>query len=65
MTRYYEPYIQNKMTEFYTERFSVCPNITSNFRTTVIFKSNVKQNNVSNKACSYVLELLLYQTSFV
>jgi hypothetical protein len=34
-----------KITEFYTEWFSVYPNITSKFRTFAIFKSLFKQNN--------------------
>jgi hypothetical protein len=34
-----------KIKEFYTERFSVYPNITSKFRTIAIFKSLIKQNN--------------------
>jgi hypothetical protein len=55
----------HKITEFYTEWFSVYPNITSKFRTFVIFKNCVKQNNDSNKTYRYVHELLLYQSSFV
>jgi hypothetical protein len=43
----------HKITEFYTEWFSVCPNITSKFRTIVIFKNWVKQNNDSNKTCRF------------
>jgi hypothetical protein len=39
----------HKITEFYTEWFSVYPNITSKFRTIAIFKNCVKQNNDSNK----------------
>jgi hypothetical protein len=34
-----------KITEFYTEWFSVYPNITTKFRTIAIFKNCVKQNN--------------------
>jgi hypothetical protein len=37
----------HKITEFYTELFSVYPNITSNFRTIATFKNCVKQNNDS------------------
>jgi hypothetical protein len=40
-----------KITEFYTEWFSVCPNIISKYRTIVIFRSFVTQNNDSNKIC--------------
>jgi hypothetical protein len=39
----------NKITEFYTEWFSVCPNITSKFRTIATLESFLKQNNDSNK----------------
>jgi hypothetical protein len=55
----------HKITEFYTERFSVYPNITSTFRTIAIFKNRVKQNNDSNKTYRYVHDLLQYQSSFV
>jgi hypothetical protein len=55
----------HKITEFYTEWFNVYPNTTSKFRTIVIFKNCVKQNNVSNKTYRYVHDLLLYQSSFV
>jgi hypothetical protein len=55
----------HKITEFYTEWFSVYPNITSKFRTISIFKNYVKQNNDSNKTDRYVYDLLLYQSSFV
>jgi hypothetical protein len=41
----------HKITELYTEWFSVYLNITSKFRTIVIFKNCVKQNNGSNKTC--------------
>jgi hypothetical protein len=54
----------HKITEFYTEWFSVYPNITLKFRT-IIFKNCVKQNNDSNKTYRYVHDLLLYQSSFV
>jgi hypothetical protein len=54
-----------KITEFYTEWFSVYPHITSKFRTIVIFKNCAKQNNDSNKTCRYVHDLLLYHSSFV
>jgi hypothetical protein len=35
----------NKIREFYTEWFRVCPNITSTFRIVAIFKSYIKENN--------------------
>jgi hypothetical protein len=54
-----------KITEFYTELFSVYHNITSKFRSIAIFKNYVKQNNDSNKTYRYVHDLLLYQSSFV
>jgi hypothetical protein len=54
-----------KITEFFTEWFSVYPNITSKFRTIAIFKNCFKQNNDSNKTYRYVHDLLLYQSSFV
>jgi hypothetical protein len=55
----------HKITEFYTEWFSVYPNITSKYRTIVIFENCVKQNNYSNKTCRYVRDILLYQSSFI
>jgi hypothetical protein len=55
----------HKITEFYTEWFSVYRNITWKFHTIVIFKNCVKQNNDSNKTYRYVHDLLLYQGSFV
>jgi hypothetical protein len=55
----------HKITEFYTELFSVYYNITSKFGTIfIIFKNCVKNNN-SNKTYKYVHDLLLYQNSFV
>jgi hypothetical protein len=54
----------HKITEFYTQCFSVYPDITSKFWTIAIFKNYVKQNNDSNKTYSYVHGLLLYQSSF-
>jgi hypothetical protein len=53
----------HKITEFYTERFSVCINKTSKCHTTATFKSFVKQNNNSDKTSTYVHDHLLYQTS--
>jgi hypothetical protein len=56
----------HKITEFYTQWFSVYPNITSKFRTIVIFKNCVQQYNDSNKTCRYyVHDILLYQSLFV
>jgi hypothetical protein len=55
----------HKIKKFYTELFSVYPNITSKFRTIAIFKNCVKQNDDSNKTYRYVHVLLLYQNSFV
>jgi hypothetical protein len=54
----------HKIIEFCTELFSDCPNITSKFRTTAMFKILVKQRNDSNKTRRYVHDLLLHQTSF-
>jgi hypothetical protein len=54
----------HKITEFYTEWFSVRTNVPLNVRTIVIFKSFVKEINYSNKAVKYVHDNLLYQTSF-
>jgi hypothetical protein len=61
----YKDLALRKFTAFYTDRFSVCPNINANFRDIAIFKNVVKQNNDSNKICRYVRGLLLYQTSFL
>jgi hypothetical protein len=55
----------HKITEFYTELFSVYQNITSKFRIIAIFKNCVKQNNDSNETYRYVHDLLLYHSSFV
>jgi hypothetical protein len=52
----------HKIIEFYTEFFSVCPNITSTFFTVNMFKSFVEENNDPNKICRHVHGLLLYQT---
>jgi hypothetical protein len=49
----------HKITEFYTELYSVYHNITSKFRTIAIFKNYVKQNDDSNKTYRYVHDLLL------
>jgi hypothetical protein len=49
-----------KITEFYTELFSVYYNITSKFRTIAIFKNCVKQNNDSKKnVTSYYTKVYL------
>jgi hypothetical protein len=55
----------HKFTEFYIEWFNVCLNIASKFRTVAMFISFVKQNNDSNKTCSYANDILPYQSSFV
>jgi hypothetical protein len=55
----------HKITEFYTDWFSVYLYITSKFRTIAIFKNCVKQNNDLNKTYRYVHDLLIYQSSFV
>jgi hypothetical protein len=55
----------HKITEFYTEWFSVYLNITSKLRTIAKFKYCVKQNNDSNKTYRYVHDLLIYQSLFV
>jgi hypothetical protein len=44
------------------ERF---PNITSEFRTTSIFKSSAKENSGSNKTRRYIRDLSLSRMSFV
>jgi hypothetical protein len=43
----------HRLAEYYAEWFSVCTNITSKFRNTVIFNSFVKQNSDLNKTCRY------------
>jgi hypothetical protein len=55
----------HKITEFYTEWFSVYHSISSKFCTIAMFKNCVKQDNDSNKTYRYVHDLLLYQSSFV
>jgi hypothetical protein len=55
----------HKITEFFTKWFSICPSVTSKFRTTAIFKGPVKENNGPNNTCSYVYDPSLYKTSFV
>jgi hypothetical protein len=50
----------HKITEFYTEWFSVYPSITSKFRTMAIFKNCVKQNNDSNK--TFGMSMISYYT---
>jgi hypothetical protein len=61
---FYKDMKSHKMTKFCIEWFSFCPNLTSKFSTTVLFKSFVKQNNLSNKTCIHVHEYLLFQTWF-
>jgi hypothetical protein len=55
----------HKITELYTKLFSVCPNITTEFRTTSIFKSSVKENNDSYESYRHVYDLSMYKTSSV
>jgi hypothetical protein len=50
----------HKITKFYTEWFSVYPNITSKIRTIANFKNCVKQNNDSNK--TYSMSMIYYYT---
>jgi hypothetical protein len=54
----------HKITECYTEWFSVCPNITSKFHTIAVFKIFIKLNIDWNKTLRYVHDLLLCQISF-
>jgi hypothetical protein len=49
--------VPHKITEFYMHWFSACTNITSRFRTIIIFKSFIKQNNESNKTYMYIHDL--------
>jgi hypothetical protein len=60
----YKDMTLHKITEFYTELFSVYHNITSKFRTIAIFKNCDKQNNDSNKTYRHVHDLLQHQSSF-
>jgi hypothetical protein len=55
----------HKTTEFYTEWFNICPNITSTFPTIAVLESFVKQHNGSYITRRYVHNILLYHTSFV
>jgi hypothetical protein len=55
----------HKITEFYTECFSVYPNTISKFLTIAIFKNCIKQNNDSDETYRYIHDLLLYRSSFV
>jgi hypothetical protein len=52
----------NKLTEFYTRQVHLSPNIASEFRSIAIFKNIIKNSDL-NKACRYVRDRLLYQTS--
>jgi hypothetical protein len=54
-----------KITEFYTEWFSVYPNITSKFRTITIFKNCVKQNNDSIQIKLIGMSMISYNTKFI
>jgi hypothetical protein len=55
----------HKITEFYAERFSACPNITSEFSAMAVFISYVKQNNDLYKTRRHAHDLLLHQASFI
>jgi hypothetical protein len=56
----------HKLTELYIKWFSVCPNITSKFRITAIFKSSVEENNDAYKLVGmYIHYLSVYKTSLV
>jgi hypothetical protein len=52
----------HKITELYTEWFSVCPNITSKFLIISMLKNFAEENNDTNKACTHVHDILLYQS---
>jgi hypothetical protein len=55
-----------KITEFYTKQFSICPSITSKCQTTTIFKISFKENNDdSNKTSMYIPDLSVFRTSYV
>jgi hypothetical protein len=47
----------HKITEFYTEFFSICPNITPKFSKMAMFKIFLK--SYSNGTCRYIHNLLL------
>jgi hypothetical protein len=49
----------HKITEFYAEWYSTCPNITSKFRTIFIFKSAIKEISDLNKGC---MSMIIYFT---
>jgi hypothetical protein len=46
-----------KITELYTQWFSVCPNVNSKYHIIAMSKSFVKENDDSNKTCTYVNDL--------
>jgi hypothetical protein len=50
----------HKITEFYTEWFSVYPNITSKFRTIAIFKNCVNQKIIQIKLIG--MSMIFYYT---
>jgi hypothetical protein len=52
----------HKITEFYTELFSVYHNITSQFRTTAIFKNCVKKIKIQIKLVG--MSMISYYTKF-
>jgi hypothetical protein len=49
----------HKITEFHTEWFSICTNITSKFHTIAIPKSSVEQNNDSHITCTVRFQVLM------
>jgi hypothetical protein len=49
----------HKISELYTKQLRVCPNITSKFRTTIMFKIFVKENNYPYKTCRHVHNLTM------
>jgi hypothetical protein len=55
----------NTSRESCTKWYKVCPSITSEFRTTAIFKGSVKETTNSNKTYRHVHDLSMYKTSFV
>jgi hypothetical protein len=55
----------HKIIEFYIKWFSVCPNITSKFQTTAIFRRPVKENNDSHRIYRYTHNISLHKTAFV
>jgi hypothetical protein len=54
----------HKITDFCTEWFIVCPNITSKFRTFTTAYLQASSNKIMTQTYSYVHNLLLLETSF-